>query len=160
MTKYYLPGRKFDTLPKNQDANMEIYRDYNERGSISSTNDTETVKKVDSFKVEISGRSYELLHQEVEVEKTSHRKPHSAVKKIWDDHVTSDKAFIEEQESVLEKYVSEDLKGIRTNLFVEPDYANVVETKITELRKTLAALTLRVDKLKDHYESVNDSTAQ
>ena len=54
--------------------------------------------------------------------------------------------------------MNEDLKGIRTNLFVDPGFAEVVVTKIYELRKTLEALNLRVDKLKDRYDNVEDDS--
>ena len=91
------------------------------------------------------------------------KKTASIVKKNWDDQLKIIKEAIQQQEATLEKYMKEDLSGIRTNLFVKSEYANVVETKLNELGKHLASLRLELDKLKDHYENVgtnNETTSQ
>ena len=157
MTKYYISRRDYDKLSDGQQKTIHIFRDYYDNSQIQAYNSQE-VKKVEMHKVEINGTTYELHYQNVEAESITHRKPHSTVKREWDDNAKHIKETISEQKGILETYVNEDLKGIRTNLFVDPGFTEVVVTKINELRKTLEALNLRVDKLKDRYDNVEDDS--
>lgn len=153
MTTYYVSRQEYDKIAVGESESIEIYRKSYDNGSINRYENKEGKKiAVDLFESE--GKTYKLEYKQIDVPKIDYRKPHQLVKKDWDERVEELKKSIHEQESTLDKYVQEDLKGIRANLFVKPEYANVVETKLNELRKNLASLNLELDKLKDHYEKV------
>ena len=158
MAKYYVSRQKYDKIAIGESESIEIYRRYYDNESIDRY-ETKEAKKTALDLFESEGKNYKLQYKHIEVQKIDYRKPHPLVKKDWDERVQELKKSIHEQESILEKYVQDDLKGIRSNLFVKPEYANVVETKLDELRKNLASLNLESDKLKDHYEKVGTESS-
>ena len=155
MSKYYLARSDYDKLDDGESKTIKMFRRYYDDSAIDEYSSSQ-VTKLEGYKAKISATTYELHYRNIDAERITHRKPHPTVKKEWDKEASQIKESIKEQGEILEKYVREDLKGIRTNLFVEPSYAEVVETKINELRKVLAGLDLRVDKLKEHYENVKE----
>jgi hypothetical protein len=159
MTKYFILRAAYDRLLDGGSNTLKLFSDNYDSSQIQEYS-SKDVTKVEGYKIELDETIYELHYRNVEAERITHRRPHPTVRREWDDDVKRIKETINEQERILARYVDEDLKGIKTNLFVNPNYAEVVLTKIDELRKILAGLTLRVDKLKDHYETVKDEEGQ
>ena len=156
MTEYFFSKSEFDSLAIGDSETLTVYVKYYNNGSIDRYASVEG-KKISETEFRRDGETYKLQYKEVKVEKVDYRKPHPIVKDNWDERVKKIKESVNEQETTLNKYVQEDLDGIRTNLFVKPEYANVVETKLNELRTNLAAMTLEADKLKDRYEKVGNN---
>jgi hypothetical protein len=152
-----LSKNEFDNLAVEDSESLNVYRKYSNNSSTESYTSME-VKKISETEFKANGKTYKLQYKEVKIEKVNYRKPHPIVKNNWDERVKKIKESINEQETTLNRYVREDLAGIRTNLFVRPEYANVVETKLNELRTNLAAMTLEADKTKDYYEKVGNNT--
>jgi hypothetical protein len=157
LTDYFLSKEIFDKLPIGESASCKIYRKYSSTYSIESYT-SEEIKKIADEKFQIGNNTYSLQHKEVTMEKVDYRTPHPVVRDNWDERVKRIKESINQQEFILEKYTNEDLNGIRTNLFVKPNYATIVEAKLNELRKNLAAMNLEADKLKDYYENVGKNS--
>jgi hypothetical protein len=159
LSKYFVSRDEFDKFAIGASGTLQVYRKYYDNSGSIDRYEAHGITKIDTATFETGGRKFKLHYKEVQVQKVDYRKPHPVVKNNWDDRVKRIKESIHAQESTLDRYVNEDLKGIRSNLFVRPEYANVVETKLNELRKNLASMNLETDKLKDYYEKVgNDSS--
>jgi hypothetical protein len=161
MSKFYVLKEELDKIAVGGSANVRIYRKYDGYNSIESY-DTREAMRTSINLFENQGKTYKLHYKQVEIPKIEERKPHPVVKKNWDERLKTIKEAILQQEATLEKYVKEDLSRNRSNLFVESEYSNVVETKLNELGKHLASLRIELDKLKDHYENVgtnNETTS-
>ncbi len=151
---YYIKSKNFNSLPTGMPKKVGILYE-NGYGGISQYGEY-LVSKADSYQIKIGKSTYELKAHEEQAEKLSTRKPHPVVLKAWNDRVVNIREAIQKEVATLDRYVNEDLKSIRTNMFVDPEYANVVETKLAAIRKELAGLDLEIDKLKDKYENVAD----
>jgi MoxR-like ATPase len=64
-------------------------------------------------------------------------------------------AYIAEQKDKLRTNQPEELRHLRTNLFVNPEQAAVVEANLLETANALDSLALQVDKIRFMYEKIS-----
>jgi MoxR-like ATPase len=87
-------------------------------------------------------------------QKTYTRKPHKAVEKTWDKKVAQYLAVTNRQKEELENYLTKDLGHLRTNTFVNPALANIVETHLTTTQKEIEKYVLEIRKIRDDYKKL------
>lgn len=152
---HYVSVDTYESLPRNDDE-MTIDLYYEDKRYSSASFIEVNARRVGKYQIEIDDYRYTLKVKEVEKEKVSTRRPHPVVKTDWDKRVLGTKDQIKKAANTLDKYVETDLSGIHENLFVQAGYANVVESKLSDLRKQLSSFDLEIEKLKDYYESITD----
>ena len=158
MADFYILIKDFEKLKIGQEEALKVFRSDPYDSKRISEYETKPIKKLDNASFETGGKTYELEYRSVDAERITHRTPHHLIKKEWNDRVKQMAETIAEEENKLNKYVNDDLKGIRTNLFVSSDYAEVVTTKIAELHKELEGMRLRLEQLKDYYDNIKDDS--
>lgn len=89
------------------------------------------------------------------VEKTSEERktPHPAAVREWDDKLTKIEQDIEEQLLRIDIQVEEQAKTIRTNLFVDEKYAEVIERGYQDSKKKLNKQALEVERIRKIYKN-------
>jgi hypothetical protein len=83
-----------------------------------------------------------------------YKKPHPLVHGFWNDRLRQLGRYIEEQKEKLKSNPPEELRHLRTNLFVDAGLAAVVEANLNESANTLDSLGLQVDKIRFMYEKI------
>ena len=84
------------------------------------------------------------------------RKPHLAVEKNWDEWVENYLSVTEKMKKEIEEYHNKNLEHLRTNLFVEPALANIVESHIIETRKAIEKIELEIRETQNNYKKLQD----
>ncbi|MDR0568804.1 MAG: AAA family ATPase [Spirochaetaceae bacterium] len=84
------------------------------------------------------------------------KKPHPKVEELWDariaDFLQNAKAMKEE----VEQYRSKNLEHLRTNLFVKPELANIVESHITAMQNQILRIELDIKDIQQSYKTIKD----
>jgi len=80
--------------------------------------------------------------------------PHSIVQKYWDEQYQKLSAFITQQLDNMRNNAPEEIKGLSQNLFVNPEYSDIVKQNFTEVEKNLENLKLQLEKLQYAYTHI------
>ncbi|MDR0524431.1 MAG: AAA family ATPase [Spirochaetaceae bacterium] len=84
------------------------------------------------------------------------KKPHPKVEEIWDARIS---AFLQDTKGIkeeIEQYRTKNLEHQRTNLFVKPELANLVESHITAMQNQILRLELDVKDIQNTYKTIKD----
>jgi MoxR-like ATPase len=92
--------------------------------------------------------------------KAATRKPHPSVIKDWDKKVALVLTQTSNLKSQIEHYKKNELKHIRVNLFVNPSYAEFVESNLNNLSKEIEKQEIEVKEIQHYYEHIEDQTGQ
>ncbi|GHT33221.1 ATPase [Bacteroidia bacterium] len=84
------------------------------------------------------------------------KKPHKAVEESWEKKVTQYLAVTNQQKEDLEKYRTKDLAHLRTNQFVNPALANIVETHLTNTQKEIEKYEVEIRRIQNDYKKLKD----
>lgn len=95
-----------------------------------------------------------LRTQKVEKTATIFKKPHPIVQAHWDERRQLLADYIAQQRQFLEQERPDELHNLKNNLFVPPQFSEIVEANIQEVTKNLEGLALRLEKLVFLYEAV------
>lgn len=106
------------------------------------------------------GKEYELECDISTKDKMFTKKPHPAVKKEWEKRVKVILTTTSNLKSQIEHYKNTDLKHIRLNQFVNPKFAEVVETNLNDIEREIGKLEVEVNRIQYYYENVQDQTEQ
>ena len=79
-------------------------------------------------------------------------KPPPEVEDEWDLYVTVYLQYTSKMKDQLEQYRNKDLEHLRTNLFVKPELATIVESHITKTRKDIEKYELRIREMQHNYK--------
>ena len=82
------------------------------------------------------------------------KKPHTIIQKYWDERYQKLTAFVNQQIEHMTENAPVELSGIQHNLFVQPDFADVVKKNFEEVATQLKALKLDLEKLQFYYTSI------
>jgi len=101
---------------------------------------------------------YELQMEVIDVEKDKvfTKKPHPSVEKDWDGRVDDFLQHTSDMRNQIEQYRNKDLQHLRTNLFVEPKFANIVESHITATQKEIDKIELEIREIQNGYKKLKD----
>jgi MoxR-like ATPase len=91
-------------------------------------------------------------------EKTFSRKPNHPTKIYWDKKVSQYLVTISNLKSQIEIYKENDLKHLRVNMFVNPDFASIVESNLTLLEKEIEIIEVEIYRIQHYYENIDDQT--
>jgi MoxR-like ATPase len=105
---------------------------------------------------------YEVKIETVDTtkEESFTKKPHHATKKHWDKEVSKYLTITSNLKSQVEHFRKEDLKHLRVNLFVNQDFADLVEANLNETHKGIEKIEVEVNKIRHYYENVEDQSEQ
>jgi len=84
------------------------------------------------------------------------KKPHKKVEEDWDSRVANYLEVTNNQKEELEAYRTKDLQHLRTNLFVSPELANIVESHLTSTRKEIEKFEVEIRKIQNDYKKLKD----
>ncbi len=102
----------------------------------------------------------EVFHFELEAkqrERTEviYKKAHPIVQKYWDERLERLNHYIIEQRKKIANNTPSELNNIKDNLFVNAEFAKVVEANLEEVKKALDNLSLRLEKLQYAYANIS-----
>lgn len=84
----------------------------------------------------------------------NYKAPTPLLKKAWNNQVKEFQGSIQEQIDKVESHKKEQLAHLRTNLFVESHFAEIVETNLNTIIQELGIMKLEVEKIKNYYDSI------
>jgi MoxR-like ATPase len=84
------------------------------------------------------------------------KKPNPKLEEIWNKQVSDFLLHTGEMRNQVELYQNKDLVHLRTNLFVKPELANIVETHIAATMKDIEKLELRIREIQSGYKKLKD----
>ncbi|RQH17114.1 hypothetical protein D5R40_33535 [Okeania hirsuta] len=90
------------------------------------------------------------------IEKTEYlsKKPHDIVQKFWDERFQQLNAFISQQLENMKENQPVEIDALDQNLFVDPEFAEIVKKNFEEVRSHLQQLQLSLEKLQFAYTNV------
>jgi len=133
------------------------YSSYNRVQPYDSWHNNWNVRKGNSkFSIFINDKEYQLKTTIKGEKRQVTKKPHKAVEESWDKRVTHCLAVTNQQKEDLEKYRTKDLAHLRTNQFVNPVLANIVEKHLTDTQKEIEKYELGIRKIQNDYKKLKD----
>jgi MoxR-like ATPase len=84
------------------------------------------------------------------------RKPNKKIEEDWDNRVSTYLRSLINYRKEIEDYKSSDLQHLRTNLFVSPEMANIVEAHLDLTFKEIEKLEIKLKKIKNDYKKLKD----
>jgi MoxR-like ATPase len=111
-------------------------------------------RKTSAISIAIDGKEYELQCAEKTVKQTISQKPQSETEQAWDFRID---LFLEYSGGIkdrLRNRAKEEAPGLRTNLFVQSDFARFIQSHITQTRKELKRLEIEIREIQHAYRSI------
>jgi len=104
----------------------------------------------------INDKEYRLKTQVSGEKRQITRKPHKKVEEDWDNRVSKYLEVTNNMKEQLEACRTNDLQHLRTNLFVTPELANIVESHLTETKKEIEKFEVEIRKIQNDYKKLKD----
>lgn len=143
----------FDRLGVEYSA-FNIYRNHKDEYTRNQGRRYNLKQGKNNFTVVFDGNTYKLEISVTEVKELYTKKPHDAVKKDWDKRGKVILTTTGNLKSHIEHYRTNDLKHLRVNLFVSPDYAEIVESNLNDSEKEIEKLEIEARRIQHYYESI------
>ncbi|MEY4905525.1 MAG: hypothetical protein RI894_666 [Bacteroidota bacterium] len=99
-------------------------------------------------------RMFEIATEEHTNQITLTKKPHTAVAKEWDKTVAKILTYTNDLKAQIQHYRNTDLKHVRTNLFVDAQLADIVESHLFEIQKNIEKLEIDTKQIQHDYQNV------
>jgi MoxR-like ATPase len=132
---------------ENKSVNIYYYKNYREFSFKCN------VRKSNSkYSIFINDNEYKLKTQKTQIT----RKPNKITEKYWDDRIAKYLEVTNNMKEELETYRTKDLQHLRTNLFVNPELANIVESHLTSTRKEIEKFEVEIRKIQNDYKKLKD----
>jgi MoxR-like ATPase len=140
----------------NTNSGISLYYWYTHYGQVHR-NSTWNIRKGNSpFTLFIQDVEYSLKTIVNGDKRQITKKPHAATEKHWDERVETILSVTKGLKIQLENYQNNDLKHLRTNLFVNPAFAILVETHVTATRTEIEKLEIEVKAIQRNYKSLKN----
>jgi MoxR-like ATPase len=104
----------------------------------------------------INDVEYKLKTRVDEERRQMTKKPHKKVEEDWDNKIVKYLEVTNSQKVEIEIYKSNDLKHLRTNLFVKSELANVVESHLENTKKEIEKYEIEIRKIQNDYKKLKD----
>ncbi len=146
----------YDRLAIDEEGTINLY---DKNGNLTNRlKARKSEDKANAILINSNARLYTFPLVTDKVEKTEYlyKKPHPLVHGFWNDRLRQLAAYIAEQKDKLRTNQPEELRHLRTNLFVAPEQAAVVEANLLETANALDSLALQVDKIRFMYEKISN----
>lgn len=108
------------------------------------------------FTVFVNEKEYKLKTTTTGEKRQITKKPHKKVEEDWDNRVAKYLEVTNSMKEELETYRIKDLQHLRTNLFVNPELANIVESHLTETRKEIEKFEVEIRRIQNDYKKLKD----
>jgi MoxR-like ATPase len=108
------------------------------------------------FSVFISDIEYKLKTVIKGDKRQATKKPHPAVEKTWDERTAGFLQHTGDMKAQIKQRRNKDLEHLRTNLFVKPELANIVETHITSTLKDIEKIELDIREIQYGYKKLKE----
>lgn len=146
----------FQNLTNNNTV-RRLYYWYQHYNQVRESNYSFNIRKGDSkHTVFINDKEYNLKTRTDGEKRKITKKPHKKVEESWDLRVNNYLEVTNNFRKQLEDYKNKDLMHLRTNLFVSPEYANIVETHLTDTQKEIDKLEVEIRKIQNDYKKLKD----
>lgn len=154
-TADYISVNNYNVLTTN-DSRMDIgqYDEYSRRVYDRTSHNVRKGKN--KYHIVIDGKEYKLNAKINGEKKVKTTKPHRKVEEHWDStvkEILSNTSLLKKQ---IENYREKDLIHIRTNLFVSPALADIVERHLIEIKKTIEKFEVDVRGIQSSYKNLED----
>jgi len=138
----------------NEKRNLYLY--YTQYNSFYQHNIFQARKGKDKFHVTLNDIDYKLKTKINGEKQQITKKPNKPTEDFWDNKITKYLEITKVQKDELETYRTKDLKHLRTNLFVNPELANIVETHLTATNKEIEKFEVEIRKIQNDYKKLKD----
>lgn len=133
-----------------------VYLHYIHYSSFYQHNRYQARKGKDKYHITLNDNDYKLKTTVTGEKRQITRKPHKKVEEDWDSRVANYLEVTNKQKEELETYRTKDLQHLRTNLFVNPELANIVESHLTSTRKEIEKFEVEIRKIQNDYKKLKD----
>jgi MoxR-like ATPase len=111
------------------------------------------------FTVTVDDRECNLETVTIGEKRRVTRKPGGNTIAAWDKRIDRFLDYINERKTQIDQYRKQDLKHLRSNLFVNPALASVVEAHLVAARKEIDKLEVEIREIQHHYRQIQDEEA-
>ena len=108
------------------------------------------------FSIFINNTEFQLRTTTKGEKRKTTRKPHEAVEKNWDKKIAQYLAVTNKQKEELSQYMTKNLGHLRTNVFVNPVFANIVETHLQKTQREIEKYEVEIRKIQNDYKKLKD----
>ncbi|HXH18555.1 MAG TPA: AAA family ATPase [Chitinophagales bacterium] len=108
------------------------------------------------YHIVLDNKEYQLKTKINGEKRIKTTKPHKKLEEYWDSIVTEILRQTNRLKEHLEEYRNKDLAHTRTNLFVNPQLADIVEHHIVDSKKTIEKLEVEVRGIQSAYKNIED----
>jgi len=133
---------------------FDLYREYYD--SVRSNTQFQIKKGKNKFHISVDNTEYKLQTEITGEKRQITKKPHVAVEENWDKKVDQYLAVTTQQKEELEQYRKKDLEHLRTNIFVNPVLANIVESHLTITQKEIEKYEVEIRNIQNDYKKLKD----
>jgi MoxR-like ATPase len=133
-----------------------LYLHYTQYSSFYQHHNFQARKGKDKFHITLNDTDYKLKTKVNSEKHQITKKPHKKVEEEWDSKVLKFLEITNSQKEELETYRTNDLQHLRTNLFVKPELANIVETQLTATKKEIEKFEVEIRKIQNDYKKLKD----
>lgn len=121
------------------------------------------VRSGDYYLVKLSSKPFSIIIEDVEYKlktvvkgelRTEIKKPHVAIEKEWDQRVATLLDFLSTSKAAIQTYKEQELKHLKSNLFVSKDKAALVEKHIVATEKEVEKLEIEINLVRNNYKNI------
>ena len=109
------------------------------------------VERISETIFEIDNNVYELAHDLQDVVETRAKTAHPEVRKAWDKQAKKMQTQLSNHISALDLYRKNELATLRTNLFVDGEWVDVIEQHLSESRAELESIKIDIKQVQESY---------
>ena len=135
---------------------QDIYLYHMDFGSFRYHNSWQIKKGKDKFHISVNDAEYKLKTVITGEKRKITKKPHKAVEENWDKKVIQYLDVTNQQKAELNQYRTNDLEHLRTNIFVNPTLANIVESHLTKTQKEIEKYEVEIRNIQNDYKKLKD----
>jgi len=141
-------------LLTSEKQNIRLY--YEEYNSIRPDNVWKIKKGKDKFHISVNDVEYKLKTIVTGEKRQQTRKPNEYTESAWDKKIDGYLDVTTQQKDELEQYRKKDLEHLRTNIFVAPEMANVVESHLAKTLEEIKKYEVEIRSIQNGYKSLKD----
>jgi MoxR-like ATPase len=149
----YIEKGKFYELINHK---LEIDLNYYQYSTFYHEGRFQAMKGIDENHIAINGTEYKLKTDVTGVQHQIIKKPSKKLIKEWDSKVTQFLDVTNSQKDELEAYRTKDLQFLRTNLFVNAELANIVESNLNTTRTEIEKFEIAIRAIQNGYNNLKD----
>jgi MoxR-like ATPase len=140
----------------NQNVRMTLYYWNASWGQVQQQNVYNVRKGNSEFSIFINEEEFYLKTIITNEKRQITKKPHIAVEENWDKKVAQYLGVTTQQRDELEQYRKKDLEHLRTNIFVNPVLANIVESHLAKTLEKIEKYEVGIRNIQNGYKKLKD----